>query len=59
MPPWSPDKKGVGQKQAVRSKGKLLEAMPASMVFNKTWPMLIISTFTQTLAAFSFHRKLE
>ncbi len=43
----------------VISKGLFLKAMPASMVLNQTWPMLIISLFTQTLAAFSFRRKLE
>jgi len=43
----------------VIAKGIFLKAMPASMVFNQIWPMVIISFFTQTLAAFSFRRKLE
>jgi ABC-2 type transport system permease protein len=43
----------------VISKGIFLKAMPASMVFDQTWPMLVIALFTQILAAFSFRRKLE
>lgn len=43
----------------VIAKGIFLKAMPASMVLNQIWPMLIISLFTQTIAAFSFRRKLE
>jgi ABC-2 type transport system permease protein len=43
----------------VIAKGIFLKAMPASMVLNQIWPMVIISVFTQTLAAFSFRRKLE
>ena len=43
----------------VIAKGIFLKAMPFSMVMQQTWPMLVISLFTQTGAALSFRRKLE
>jgi ABC-2 type transport system permease protein len=43
----------------VIAKGIFLKDMPASMVLNQTWPMIIICLFTQIAAAFSFRRKLE
>ena len=43
----------------VISKGIFLKAMPAAMVWSQTWPMLIISFFTQTAAALCFRRKME
>ena len=43
----------------VIAKGIFLKAMPAAMVWHQTWPMLIISLFTQTGAALSFRSKLE
>lgn len=43
----------------VIAKGIALKAMPASVVFTQTWPILIISFFTQSIAAFCFRKKLE
>ncbi|MBF8263078.1 MAG: ybhR [Parachlamydiales bacterium] len=42
----------------VISKGIFLKAMPASIVLAQTWPMIVISIFTQMGAALSFRRKL-
>lgn len=43
----------------VISKGIFLKAMPAWIVLNQTWPMIVIAFFTQMGAALSFRRKLE
>jgi ABC-2 type transport system permease protein len=61
MPPWLQPVTYIFPLRfmLVIAKGIFLKAMPASMVLNQTWPMLVISIFTQTIAAFSFRRKLE
>jgi len=41
------------------SKGIFLKAMPARIVFNNVWPMIIISIFTLVGAGFYFRRRLE
>lgn len=43
----------------VIAKGIFLKAMPASMVLNQTWPMIVISFFTQSIAAFMFRKRIE
>ena len=41
------------------SKGIFLKAMPAGIVFNNVWPMIIIAIFTLVAAGFLFRRRLE
>ena len=42
----------------VISKGLFLKAMPAHIVFENLWPMLIIGSFTIPAAAWLFRRRL-
>lgn len=43
----------------VIAKGLFLKDMPASIVFDNIWPMLLIALFNLTCAAWFFRRRLE
>lgn len=43
----------------VISKGIFLKAMPAEIVLNNVWPMILIALFTLSAAGFLFRRRLE
>lgn len=43
----------------ILSKGLFLKNLPVTVVFDQIWPMILISVFTLSLAAFFFRRRLE